>query len=56
MATVETSNCRSFVDFLKEEYNLSWDEYCALGDSTEQHDIDLIEEILDAYDKEIENN
>lgn len=56
MAAIETSNCRSFVDFLKEEYNLSWDDYVKLGDSTEQADIDKIEEILDSYDKEIENN
>ena len=41
----------SFIEFLKKEYNLTWDQYVALGDSTEQKDIDKIEEILDGYEE-----
>ena len=41
----------SFVEFLKTRYNLTWDEYVKLGESTEQKDIDLIDEILDEYEQ-----
>lgn len=43
---------RSFIDFLKDEYDMDWATWIKLGESTSQIDIDFIEEILDSYEKE----
>jgi hypothetical protein len=42
-------NSRSFITFLKEEYDLDWSMWVKLGESTNQIDIDYVKEILDSY-------
>jgi hypothetical protein len=46
------SNGRSFVKFLKEEFDLDWTTWVRLGESTNQIDVDYVKEILDSYAKE----
>ena len=41
----------SFIDFLKKEYDMDWTTWVRLGESTNQIDIDYVEEILDAYEE-----
>lgn len=47
--TMAKENSRSFIAFLKEEYDLDWSTWIKLGESTKQIDIDFVREILDAY-------
>ena len=41
----------SFIEFLEKEYNMDWNTWVKLGESTKQIDIDYVDEILDAYEK-----
>lgn len=43
------SNSRSFITFLREEYDMDWSTWIKLGESTKQIDVDYVQEILDAY-------